>query len=523
MSLYCAARVRQWPDGRAPPDDPTFVPGAAVSLCSLASRRASGPGASRRRHDRAPRGRRGLRDLRRSAAERSRPDRVPRSLRSRLVHAGTRRRDHRPDSRRELPDFGFAEPISYAGPPVLNDAGQVAFFNSFTPATIDGSNTAIWGPGAGGALSLVARRGHALPGDGSGALLGQITSFPTLDDAGNDSVVFRSDGAGGPISFVAREGDAAPGTASNFSGAFSAQSQSDAGIAFVAGTTGGSGIWGPGGAGGLAPVVQNGDAAPGTSGAIFGGFNLSSAPRLDDSGGVSFRGALQTGIGGVTAANDTGLWGPAGLIAREGSQAPGTAAGAVFSTFTRFEHGNGGIAFAADLLQGSGGVTAANDTGLWRSGGFDGSILLAREGDAVPGLPGATFAGFTNLGSSATAPPVINDFGQTAFVASLTVGLGGVTAANDRAVFFVDENGNYQIVLREGEVIPLQFGNFGTLSDFALDPGALNNQRQIVLRGHLASPNQPALLLVTIPEPSSALLLALGLGGLAARRRRIAR
>jgi hypothetical protein len=36
----------------------------------------------------------------------------------------------------------------------------------------------------------------------------------------------------------------------------------------------------------------------------------------------------------------------------------------------------------------------------------------------------------------------------------------------------------------------------------------------------MTGPNQPALILLTIPEPSNALLAAFGLGGLAARGRR---
>jgi hypothetical protein len=229
-------------------------------------------------------------------------------------------------------NFGF-EAVTFIGGVFLNDAGQVAFENAFLfggPGVTSANDSAIWGPGAGGALTLLAREGGAVPGGPPGALfttasLPSPLVFASLSLGDSGRVAFRaplqigpggvtsatnvgiwaSDGGG---SFLARGGDPAPGVAGgSFATNFGSPVQSDAGIAFSAGLAGGgSGIWAPDGAGGQAPVALAGDAAPGTSGAVFGslaGLRLS----LDDFGRVAFAASLAPGSGGVTTANDRGL------------------------------------------------------------------------------------------------------------------------------------------------------------------------------------------------------------------------
>jgi hypothetical protein len=159
-------------------------------------------------------------------------------------------------------------------------------------------------------------------------------------------------------------------------------------------------------------------------------------------------------------------------------------------------------------------VTSANDTDVCQPDGDGGVILLAREGDGAPTLPvGASFANF-----GAAEAPVINAGGDVAFAAGLTVGQGGVTSANDRGLFFADAEGNLSLVLREGELITVAPGDVRTLQDFSLGFDTLNDARQIAVLATFANMGN-AILLVTVPEPSSVLLLAFGLAGLAASRR----
>src|SRR5438105_1761655 len=140
-------------------------------------------------------------------------------------------------------------------------------------------------------------------------------------------------------------------------------------------------------------IAVTGSAAPGLpAGAKFSTFGV---PQLNNAGQIGFLGTLQTGLGGVTSANDTALFAgaPAALqlAAREGSAASGAGAGAVFTSFGEMRfNGLAQLAFTGSLLVGTGGVTSSNDHGIW-AGGAGAVQLVAREGSAAPGVSGATF------------------------------------------------------------------------------------------------------------------------------------
>lgn len=141
-------------------------------------------------------------------------------------------------------------------------------------------------------------------------------------------------------------------------------------------------------------IAREGDTAPGTVDGVFTKFNdpvsnFSTFPsyyaRFSD--GVAFRGTLKIG-GSVTKDSDTGIWafyrGLLELVAREGDQAPGCPAGAVFVSFTALAMpDNAGVAFLAKLKPGAGGVTSANSVGIWATD-LDGNLnLVVRRGDTV--------------------------------------------------------------------------------------------------------------------------------------------
>src|SRR5690606_19167601 len=102
-----------------------------------------------------------------------------------------------------------------------------------------------------------------------------------------------------------------------------------------------SGIWSEGVCA-LALVAREGSHATGTAvGAMFDEFEPSIFDYnnlvSNDLGETAFLGRLKTTGGGVTNSNNSGIWsgvaGSLALVAREGSQAPGTPTGALFEDF----------------------------------------------------------------------------------------------------------------------------------------------------------------------------------------------
>ncbi len=139
---------------------------------------------------------------------------------------------------------------------------------------------------------------------------------------------------------------------------------------------------------GLTLIAREGASAPGVPGANFGAiFNNGYDPLLlDDSGRALFSGRL-TG-GGVTGANDTGLWYYNGttttLVAREGDQMPGTPAGHLYADRFLFSDlailGSGVFVFF-----GSDGDPINPIQGLWSNHSGSVQPLMLEDGTA-PGL-----------------------------------------------------------------------------------------------------------------------------------------
>lgn len=223
-------------------------------------------------------------------------------------------------------------------------------------------------------FETVALSGTQAPGQAAGVNYGTLFGAPLA-------------GAGGQVSFVNLLSTASGGvtTSDDFT------------------------VW-AGTPGSIALVVREGPPAPGTT-ANYSGFSGISGP--DASGSVGFVGNL-TG-GDVTVANDVGIRmgapGSPALVARKGDAAPGTAGS--FSAFgaPRFNTGQR-TAFIGSLT--GGGVTSADDTGIW-SGTTGGVALLAREGSPAPDT-NAAFSSVLNLW--------VNASGQAFFSASLVLGGG---------------------------------------------------------------------------------------------------
>lgn len=223
-------------------------------------------------------------------------------------------------------------------------------------------------------------------------------------------------------------------------------------------------------------VAREGDQAAGVpSGVSYGSF-ANGGIGFNRIGQTAFIAYLQGDITQVTSANDSALWSEGGgtlhLVAREGTHAPGTPDGTYFADFDEdfvdsptlssipVLNSAGRIAFFADLKRGAGGVTAANDLGIWyeESGTL---TMLARTGERAPGTPaGVVFDSFglEVVIDSYVGEAAINSAGQIAFLGTLRSSDSSVTPLNDAGIWAMDRNGVLQLIAREGNKIDVDNG-----------------------------------------------------------------
>ena len=189
-----------------------------------------------------------------------------------------------------------------------------------------------------------------------------------------------------------------------------------------------------------------GDEAADIPGAPFLVFG---SPAINDTNAV----AMQAIAGGtaVTLANRTGIWVESGssrsLIARTGDAAPGIAGGIFATLHDPVFNGSAHTAFCATLQTGTGGITTTNAAGLWAT--TTGSLtLIAQAGMQAPGCPaGAKFSAFSKL--------VLTELDQVLFTATLATA-GAVTAANNQGIWIANNHGVVTLLLRKGG--PLKIG-----------------------------------------------------------------
>ena len=134
-------------------------------------------------------------------------------------------------------------------------------------------------------------------------------------------------------------------------------------------------------------------------------------------------GAMKTVAGSTTATNNDGIWwnnpeSGVTLIAREGAQPPEAPIGAEWKAFTSLALPEGrGPIFLASMASkigttspGPGGVTKADDVGLWATDSFGALRLLMREGDAIGASMVKTF---TVLSSVVGSPAQTRSYNNT--------------------------------------------------------------------------------------------------------------
>lgn len=392
--------------------------------------------------------------------------------------------------------------------PAINSNGQVVFAGLLRgPSVIQATGAGVWSDGAGwasGALDLVARTGQASPG-AAGATLSALSNSPMIAGDGrvalhgfmsgggitgnNDSAIWVRGPAG--TTLAAREGGEVSGAGAGvvLAGNLPQPSFSASGrLAFRAGLGGAgvnafnnAGVW-SGPADGLELVARLGDDAAGLggSGPRYGTLptHNSGAPPVNGAGAIAFAGTL---VGpGTTLSNNYAIWsggaGGVGLVARMGDAAPGLGAG-VTHNFLKDPAGinDAGQTAFRGLLAGVG-VTGLNNYAVWVSGP-GGLEAVARTGDEAPGVGGARFARF--------APqPMITGDGRAVFAGDL-VG-GGAGPSNDSGLWSIGAGGEGRLMARAGQAVPGESGRvLGSLSTLSI---AANGLGQLAF---LASTSKP--------------------------------
>jgi len=310
-----------------------------------------------------------------------------------------------------------------------------------------------------------------------------ITPYGDVVFDANDVDTFRSDGK--TIVPVVRDGDPAPG-GGTLTPAGGLRATNDHGViaygAFVAGSTATQGIFRSDGTQTVA-IARNDMGAP-----TGGSFTLLGNPVMNDRGQVAFfsvmtggpgdfgifrgeGGALtpvfianQIAPGGATfvdfgepVINKNGQVAVSALLTNSASQLGlfvGDGTNAVAIALQRQAAPKGGNYtgqfFAPTRLNDSGEV--AFDAGL--TGGTSSSGIFRGNGDhtTTVALSGTNAAGTTGTFASFRDMQLLND-GRIAFIATLTLGVGGVNTSNNMGIWIGTSDEDLQLVVRTGDVL----------------------------------------------------------------------
>ncbi len=182
-----------------------------------------------------------------------------------------------------------------------------------------------------------------------------------------------------------------------------------------------------------ARIVSKGDAT-GVSGGVFSTLR---DPASAGNQRVAFIATIKGNpLAGITAANDAGIWhrdnSLLSLVAREGAQPAEAPVGAQWKAFTSLAlpEGNGPIFVATmhskigTVSPGPGGITAANDTGLWATDSFGALRLLLQEGDAIGTSTVQSFVALSSVLGSPAQTLSFNNNGSILVRATDATGVG---------------------------------------------------------------------------------------------------
>lgn len=388
----------------------------------------------------------------------------------------------------------------FIGPVMLNDAGQVGFLSRGNHGVYRGDGTTpILLNTTGGGFNRFGfnSSGHASTYDGN--------------------TVRRGDGQ--TITTIASAGQAAPGASGSFYNVYGS-SMNDAGevafFAILAGTAGAQdeneGLYRGDGLN-VVEVTREGRATPNAVGvyATMGDSQINNSGRTAFVATVRGSGTDSTSNWGLFAVDADGS---DHELARTGRAAPGGGT-LVFSSqfFTTFSHNNAGlVAFPAAIAT---------------AGGERQSILISDDGTLteVVRMGELTPDPARRFSSLPTGAFAFNDEGDVAFLARIIRSDASQQVPPDSrdALYFYDDAQGLVEIVRTGD--PL-LGS--TISLLGLSPttglvgderGGINNVNQLAYYARL-SDGRNAIVLATIPEPSTAVICAAATGMLFIRRRR---
>jgi len=390
-----------------------------------------------------------------------------------------------------------SSPLSMSFAPLLNDAGEVAFWaelSNTSGGTKD--NEGVFRGNRNGLLQIV-RKGQSTPGGSDSFLLpiglvgdgfalnssGQVAFNSPLDDGVNSEVegVFRGDGSN--LLEIAR-GSSVLGFALNDAGevAFTTYLDESSQEVIFRGT-------------GVAPAVEmaaEGQIAPDGDGSFVGFY----AFALNNNGQIAFRGQVEKAdpccdfYSGLFLTDGTTL----AQIVREGQAAPD--GNGVFGElgFDRFPMNQSGqVAFLAQFTHTANGDD--DDHGIFRGNG--GALTqIVRDGQASPDGNGK-FA-FNETDFFSFGIPKLNDAGQVAFGWTLADTANG--DEDSTGIFLFDDARGLIQVARKGD--PL-LGS--TITDLDLDfddATPLNNRGQIAFAFELDD-RRAGIAIWSMPSPPS--------------------
>ena len=202
-------------------------------------------------------------------------------------------------------------------------------------------------------------------------------------------------------------------------------------------------------------------------------------PQLNEHGQIGWQGQVEAPI-----RTGRGIWkedalGNAVLVAREGQAAPGIPTGGFFF-FDSFDlDDNGRIAFAAQTYS----PTATADSGVWAEREGSGLTPLFLEGELAPGAgDGVRFSDLDRI----TMQVAYGSSGDVALKSRLAG--PGIDAFNDSGLWIAANDGAKRLIAREGAAAPgvepgVTFGSFATTS-----PVLVNARGQVAFFAFLEGP-----------------------------------
>ena len=401
--------------------------------------------------------------------------------------------------------------------------------------TAEGNLQGVW-KGRPGSLSLVALEGQPAPGSGS-VFHGFTTDpYPLI---GPDGTVLLHGSADDGYKWgwwTDRTGSLAPI-------AYDGHPAADLPNGYTYSTTG------------RTVMNQNGEVAflahydpPGAAGGAIGGVWAEKAGTLHlvaETGGsfpdagefthfysLAFNNRQETATLAAMAGTGIGIWmdtaGGMTKVGAEGDPAPGMEADVTFSDFLGAGFAPvlsnlGQVAFYAEV-EGPG-VTDANRGGIWStvSGRLE---MVIRAGDRAPGTPeGVVFRGGWMFDDGARSLS-LNDRGDLVFYAFLDG--PGIDGSNNGGIWAL-AGGEVILLAREGDTIEVDPGVFATIAELSYDDvlgsasgmtqrGCLNERGEVVFAAEFTD-GIDRIVVATIPDPASVLLLAAGVAATLRRRR----